>query len=189
MDLKTGDILMFDSNKTGPRIVKFFMTAPTFWHYLWRAIRGTQEKVKYYHVAMVYDSGIGETGLKGEQQWKVKFSDLYPIPESGVFIARYRRMTEDAKTQIMAEIRKDLGKNWDLLNVLGKTMTYFTGIRFFAQYVQWPGQEICVDRVAEWIWRVFRYLFGTHNFEETTTHVMYKWIKSHPQDWEIIKES
>ena len=44
-----------DSNKNGPKIVKFFQTAPTWVHHLWRKIRGTQEVVEYYHVGMFKD--------------------------------------------------------------------------------------------------------------------------------------
>ena len=44
--IKPGDIFLVDSNKKGPKIVKFLQVAPSWYHHLWRKIRGTQEVVK-----------------------------------------------------------------------------------------------------------------------------------------------
>jgi len=62
-----GDFFLVDSQRTGAKIVKYFQTAPTIWQHLWRKIRGTQEKVLYYHVGMLIN---GDTII--EQQGKVQ---------------------------------------------------------------------------------------------------------------------
>ena len=43
--IQKGDLFLVDSDNTGAKIVKFFMIAPTWYHHLWRKIRGTQEEV------------------------------------------------------------------------------------------------------------------------------------------------
>ena len=44
---QTGDIFFTDNFRTASKIVKFLMTAPTVWQHIWRAIRGTQEEVRF----------------------------------------------------------------------------------------------------------------------------------------------
>ena len=179
MEYKTGDIFLIDSEKTGAKIVKFLMTAPTIWQHIWRAIRDSQEVVKFYHVGMIYDANVF-----AEQQWKVQLTDIPNPTHFAVF--RYKNLTEEQTKQLKHEVDKDVGKNWDILNVLGKTLTWLTGIRLFAQFIQWPQQEICVDRVAEWYYRVLRIKFGGFTIEEVTTHSMYKWLKSHSEYFEVL---
>jgi len=184
MDLQTGDIVMTDSDKFGPRMVKFLMTAPTVWQHIWRKLRGTQEKVKYYHLAMMLDKEN-----KIEQQWKVQIKAFGSVPSKGCFIARYKKATPLDFAKLRAASREDIGKNWDILNVLGKTLTWLTGIPLFAQFIQWPDQNICVNRVADWYNVVFKYKFGALTIEELTTHNMYKWIKNHPEDFDVLVEN
>jgi len=182
MQYQTGDIFLIDSNKSGARVVKFLMTAPTVWQHFWRKIRGTQEVVKYYHVAMIYDPDT-----LAEQQWKVQLVKI-PIP-AHFAVFRYKNLTPEIAERLKNEVNKDIGKNWDILNVLGKTLTWLTGIRLFAQFIQWPEQEICVDRVAEWYYRVTGIKFGGFTIEEVTTHSMYKWLLAHPQYFELLSET
>ena len=182
MEYKTGDIILVDSNKTGPKIVKFLMTAPTVWQHIWRKIRGTQEKVKYYHVAMVYD-----IDNIAEQQWKVRITSIPKYEHYAVI--RYKNLTIEQAEQLKGEVQKDIGKNWDILNVLGKTLTWLTGIKFFAAFIQWPEQEICVDRVVEWYYRVLGFKFGGWTIEAVTTHSLYKWLKNHPENFEFLVET
>lgn len=191
--LQTGDILLIDSQKTGAKIVKFFMTAPTVWQWMWRQLRGTNEVVKYYHVAMVYDMTH-----RIEQQGKVMYKDLLPIPDH-CMIVRYKRLTSIGMGYLTELADSDLGQGWDVPNAIGKFFTWLTGIKWFARHIHWPTEEICVDRVATWYWKVLGINFdsfissdglsGNGIIVELTTQQMYDYFKRNPDKWEIISET
>ena len=69
-----------------------------------------------------------------------------------------------------------MGKNWDILSSFGKLLTWLTGIPLFAMYVQWPGQEICVNRVGSWYRRVLGEKFGAVTNSEITTQSLYEYL-------------
>ena len=76
INLQPGDIFMNDRpNKTGVKIVKFFMTSPTWIHHLWRKIRRTQEIVRFFHPGIVSD----DTEKVFEQQKYVQLSDAKKV--------------------------------------------------------------------------------------------------------------
>ena len=94
IQLEEGDGFLVDSNKTGPKIVKFFQTAPTWYIHLWRKIIGKQEIVEYYHAGV-----IGTVDGKWkiiEQQMKVEINDVEKLLNKSdkICIFRRRRLTK-----------------------------------------------------------------------------------------------
>lgn len=183
--IQPADIFLVDSNKGGPRIVKFFQTAPTWVHHLWRKFRGIQEIVEYYHVGMFIDS---DNII--EQQGKVieRSSSKLLNTSNDLLIARRKKVDSYSRDYIIKIAREDIGKGYDVLNIFGKTLTWLTGISLFAEYIQWPGAEICVNRVAYWCKKAFKDTFSQRTHSDLTTHELYKYIKSNPDEWEIIFE-
>ena len=172
-----GDIILEDSDNTGAKIVKFFMTAPTVWHHLWRKIRSNQEKVKYYHVAMIINNGFnGFTGLGDEieQQSKVQLADWNPNHKQIIF--RKIELIKEDMEDLKQEALSDLGQGYDILNCFGKFLTWLTGIKFFARYMEYPKAEICINRVAHWYKQVLNERFGVVTHSELTTHMIYKYL-------------
>lgn len=174
---QTGDIILEDSNKTGAKIVKFFMTAPTIWQHIWRALWNTQTKVPYYHVAMILNDGFnGFTGLADiiEQQYKVQLDDWNPNTVQIIF--RRRNLSSEQKSKLKVVALVDQGEKWDVLNAFGKFLTWLTGIPLFGMFIQWPTQEICVCRVASWYEEVLKEKFGCLTHSEITTQKMYEYL-------------
>jgi len=169
-----GDIILSDSNKTGPKIVKFFMTAPTVFQHLWRKIRGTQEKVKYYHVSMIINNDFNEqTNLVDiiEQQATVKLSDWSLNKRQIIF--RKKNLAPQEKQYLKNMALEDIDLGYDVLNCFGKFLTWLTGIKLFARYLEWPKVEICINRVLSWYWEIEeKFDYQTHS--EATTHTWYK---------------
>lgn len=180
-----GDGFMVDSNKSGPKWVKFFMTAQNWIVHLWRKFKGTQEVVQYYHVGMFEnaDSII-------EQQWKVRetSSDKLLNTSNKLMIFRKKSLDGYDRDYLVRLAKEDLGKGYDVLNIIGKTLTWVTCIPLFGMYLQWPGVDVCVNRYAYWMLRAFKDKFGQRTHSDLTTHELYKYIKSHPEEWEVVFE-
>jgi len=181
--IKSGDLFLIDSDKFWHRVVKFFQTAPTWIQHIWRKIRGTQEVVNYYHVGMFYtkDEII-------EQQWKVikKGSEKILNSRNRVLVARRIDADIAHRALLMTVSEADMGEGYDIVNIFGKLLTWLTGIPLFGQYMQIPNQEICVNRVAYWYKEVYGETFGEKTHSDVTTHEMAKYIKSHPEKFEIV---
>lgn len=186
VEILPGDIFLVDSNKNGPKIVKFFMTAPTWVVHLWRKLRGTQEVVKYYHVGMFKDK---DTII--EQQGKVVEKSSKKLLNTGNMLCIIRKKSLDGydRDYVVRVAVKDLGEGYDVLNCIGKFFTWLTGIPLFAQFMQWPKAEICINRLAYWYRKAFKDKFGALTHSELTTHRLYKYVLAHPEEWEIIFEA
>lgn len=184
-----GDIILEDSNKTGPKIVKFFMTAPTWYQHLWRKLRETQEHVAYYHVAMILSDGYnGDTNLveEIEQQSKVQIADWNPNHRQIIF--RKLNLQRADQKDLKQEALLDLGQGYDVLNCIGKFLTWLTGIKFFARYVEWPRAEICINRVAHWYRKAINEKFGVYKHSELTTHMIYKYLVNNEEYVVVYKK-
>jgi hypothetical protein len=164
-----GDIILEDSNKVGPRIVKFFMTAPTVYHHIYRAITRKQEIVDYYHVAMI----LNETE-EIEQQSKVQISEWKKDHKQIIF--RRIDLTLEEQQLLKKEALKDIGQGYDVLNCIGKFLTWLTGIKFFARYVEYPKAEICINRVSHWYKNALKEKFGAVTHSELTTQTIYTYL-------------
>lgn len=184
MELKPGDIFMNDRpNKTGVKIVKFFMTAPTWLHHLWRKIRGTQEKVRFYHPGIVSK----DITKVYEQQKYVQLSNVKKVIFDRIHVVYRKKALNDLDRLYLLNIaRDDLGQGWGIVHALGRFGTWLTGIKLFVRYVSMPTREVSAGRVARWYYEAFGETFGENHYRYVTTHTIDKWCRSHPDTWEII---
>ncbi len=186
MDIPTfqpGDVFLVDSHRTGAKIVKFFQTAPTWVQHIWRKIRGTQEKVLFYHVGMMYDKfNIIE------QQSKVIKRDNTKLLNTNneLLVIRKIGITKQEQERLIEVAEKDLGERYDVLNIFGKLFTWLTGIPLFAMFMQFPNQDICINRVAYWHKEALGDKFGGSTHSILTTHMLYKYILSRPDVYKIV---
>ncbi len=180
IEYQAGDIFLCDSNRIGAKIVKFLMTAPTIWQYMWRAIRGTQQEVFYYHAGMMVNSI-----QLIEQQGKVQVDAADKISNRDVVVYRMKNILPQTQGLLYARAMEDLGKGYDVPLIFGKTLTWLTGIKFFTDFLGWisHNEEICVTRVAKWYQGIED--FGVKDHSEVTTKIMDEYCKNSPK-WEIV---
>jgi hypothetical protein len=186
--LRTGDIFIVDSERFGARIVKFFMIAPTIYQYIWRAITGKQETVEYYHPGILRREA--DNTIYGiEQQSKVQIADINKIlSKKKYIIIRKKDLTLKQRQAIFQQAEYDLGEKFDVLQCFGMFLTWLTGIKLFQRIIHMKNAELCVGRVAKWFKNAINEDFGEKHYRDVTTHIMVKYIKAHPEDWEIIRE-
>lgn len=182
-ELRLGDIFLSDSDRTGAKIVKFFQTAPTVWHYIYRAIRGTQHKVRYYHAGMIID----QMQLI-EQQGEVKYANTNKILSRNVIIYRLDSLTQKQKTTLYNRAVHDVGEGYDVPLIIGKTLTWLTGIKWFATILGKlsRNEEICVTRVAKWYNGICN--FGVANHHLVTTKIMDEYCLYSPK-WSVVYQN
>lgn len=180
VEFKAGDIFLCDSDKIGARIVKFLMTAPTVWQYLYRAARGKQKKPRYYHAGMIlnYEQLI-------EQQGRVQQDLLQKILSRDVVVYRLKRLDEAKAIKLCIAAQNDVGEGYDLPLIFGKTLTWITGIRWFTDFLGYlsKNEEICVTRVGKWYREICD--FGVKDHAELTTLIMDEYCQKNP-DWETV---
>lgn len=179
---QTGDIFLCDSNRTGAKIVKFLMQAPTLWCWIWRQITGKQDSVRFYHGGMVLN-----TDTIIEQQWKVQLAPLDKILSRTIIIYRYKYFTDKDKI-ILSWAKQDIGKVYDIPQLIGKTLTWLTGIRWFTRILSKlsKSEEICVSRIHSWLEDIMFCPFGVKTSGETTTKIIDEYCQSHLNEWEIV---
>lgn len=182
MDLHRGDIILVDSKKLGPRIVKFFMTAPTIWHHIFRAITGKQKKVLYYHAIMA----LSNTQLI-EQQYKVQLKNATRLKGKYV-VYRLKTLTEIESKRLEEVSTADLDDTYDIPLVIGKFMSWLTGIPLFRRIVQAEGKEICITQVGDWYKKAIGETFGVKTIHDLTTYIVDDFCRS-SSEWEKVFES
>ena len=84
--------------------------------------------------------------------------------------------------------KNDLGKKWDVLNAFGKFFTWLVGFKWFARRVEFPSQDICINRVIKWWIIGFGAELRGRHYSEWTTHSFYKYVKNNPDKFEIVYE-
>lgn len=183
--LYPGDIILVGSNKTGPKIVRFFMASPNMFVHFFRFITRKQEYVPFYHVAMVYNS---KKIIEQQMKVGIKSSDKILNTSNNLFIFRYKGATKGDRELLKSIAEKDIGQKWDVLNAIGKFLTWLTAIPLFARYIEYPKQEICVCRTALWYRKVFNEKFGVKRHSELTTQKMYNYVKSNLDKFTIVHE-
>lgn len=184
IDLQPGDIFLNDRpEKTGVKIVKFFMTAPTWFHHLWRKIRGTQEIVRFYHPGIVSE----DITKVFEQQKYVQLSNVKKVIFDRKHIV-YRRKNEHefGIDYLLGIAENDIGQGWGVVHALGRFATWLTGIKLFARFISMPTREVSAGRVARWYYEAFGETFGEKHYRYVTTHTIDKWCSQHPNEWEVI---
>lgn len=180
MIIKVGDILFEDSDKIGPKIVKYFMRSPNLWVDLWRIITNTVQKSEYYHPVLY----VGNEKII-EQQWKVEYSELNL--EQKLLIARKKDLRDGDRFVLKHIAELELGYKWGILNVIGKFLTWITGFKIFGRIIRWSSTEVSALRIARWYYQAFQETFGQKYYHDNTTKTMVDYIKNSP-DWEIIYE-
>jgi hypothetical protein len=179
-----GDIFLCDSDRTGAKIVKFLQQSPTIWHQIWRYFNHTLEPVRFYHAGMVL--------IKNrimEQQWKVQDGDLDKILSRRIII--YRNTTVDSYLEnlLLSRALEDLGKIYDIPQLIGKTFTWLTGLKFFVDILggMTKEEEICVTRIGDWYQNICN--FGVKYRSELTTKIIDEYCASHPYEWEVVYQN
>jgi len=128
MELKSGDIFMNDKDNTGANIVKFFMTAPTWFHHLYRKIRGTQEIVRFYHPGIVSE----DITKVYEQQKYVQYSDAKKVIfDRKHIVYRNKTLSNTDINKLLSIAQNDLGRGWGVVHAFGRFATWLTGIKLF----------------------------------------------------------
>jgi hypothetical protein len=180
-----GDIFLCSSTRIGARIVKFLMEAPTIWIWLARAYTGHREYSRYYHAGMVLD-----IFRVIEQEWKVQIDEFDKLVNRKVIIYRKKSLTTLQRLGLAARATLDIGEGYDLVLIIGKTLTWFTGIKWFVDFLGGLSkqEEICINRVCLWYKEVVGETFGAKNYNESTTKTVDKWCSSHPEEWQIVYE-
>lgn len=175
-----GDIFLCDSPRLGARIVKFFMQSPTCWQQLWRYMLNTLQPVRYYHAGMV----ISDTQII-EQQAKVQYGDIQKILSRSITIYRKKSLTDEQRALLKERAIAQLGEGYGVAEVIGHTLTWLTGIRWFVVVLGaiTRNSDICVNRVA----RFYNHIdsFGSKTWYEITTKTMDNYC-SKSSDWEIV---
>lgn len=187
---EVGDIIFQDSDKTGAKIVKFLMTAPTVWHHIYRAITGTQEKVNYYHPVVVVDmleSPGYPLGTTAEQQKGVQLDKLEDdLKYKHLIVFRRKQNYELHKILLQEIVAKEYGQPWGTVNVFGKLLTWLTGIKAFGRYIKRPNEEVSALRIARWYYKVYGETFGEKDYRDNTTQTMVQYCLNNPDKYEIV---
>jgi len=177
---KLGDIFLCDSDRFAAKIVKTLMTAPTVWQYLWRAIRKTNQEVRFYHAGLIIDD---DTMI--EQQGKVQYGETQKILSREIIIYRKKNLTDLQRTTLVGAAARDLGDSYGVISILGKTLTWITGLKFFEDFVHWDDTDICVNKVGKWYKETVGETFGVKSYRELTTDIIDDYCYLSP-DWEVI---
>jgi len=191
MTYKTGDIFLIDSDKTEGKIVKFLMSSDTVWHWLIGKLYQFITKKKapawlireqfYYHVGMILNEK--ETI---EQQGEVEKRPISRLLGKRRVVIRRIDLSDTQKIGIAAISRMDLGKGYDILLIIGKTLNWLTGIPLFTLLLNCPGLELCPTRVALWHYYVTGELWGRLNYNFVQTDDIYYYAKAHPELYKIV---
>lgn len=188
INLQKGDIIFEDSEKTGAKIVKYFMRSPSLWHDLYRIITKKVKKCEYYHPLMILN---GNTNEYIEQQFRVQKGQESALlaPERHILVARKVGLSRSDKNRLQAIAEGNIGALWGILESVGKFLTFLTSIPYFARYLRWPNHHVSAVRVCQWLYETYGETFGMKTYGENTTKTMVDFIRSHPKQWQIIYES
>ena len=115
---KKGDIFFTDSDKTGPKIVKFLMQSPTFWHWgIGKAVGlfSKDLKAKFISPVRMYHAGmlVSEDTLI-EQQGKVEYSEASGILGKKHVVWRHKHLTEEQANDLVKLAESRLGTKYDV---------------------------------------------------------------------------
>jgi hypothetical protein len=177
---QAGDIFLCDSDRTAVKMVKFLMQSPTVWQQIWRWMTKRLQVVRYYHAGMV----INDTQMI-EQQGKVQYGETVKILSRRITIYRKKSLTLQQCVDLVEAGKTDIGEGYGVLSVIGKALTWLTGLTFFEDVMHIGDADICVNRIAYWYWKSNGELFGVKNFRRTTTKTMDEYCAK-SSDWEVV---
>jgi hypothetical protein len=183
IDIQPGDFAIVDSKKRAPKLVKYLMRSPTLWIDLFRMATGKLEEPLHYHALLFIDK---DTII--EQQGKVQSvsSEKLLNTDNRLFIFRLKSSVDLKEDYLVWEAEDNIGQWYGVMSCIAKTLTWLTGIKFFARYIHIPKTEICINRVCKWYYDVTRELFGKKTYLESTTWSVYKYVIAHPEKFEIV---
>ena len=186
--LQTGDIFLTDDFSIQSKIVKFLMRAPTLWQYLWRALRGTLEEVRFYHAGIVISS---TQIIEQQEDVRVRNVDVIFKNNKNFVIWRKINLTSLERLRLHAVALSDLNKGYDIILCFGKFIDWILGTKIFARIIQEKEKEICVTRVAKWYLNAIGETFGCKSWHNVTTKIIDEYCLAHPNEWEqvVIKGS
>lgn len=180
IELRKGDIFMTDNFSTASKIVKFLMQEKTLWHHLFKLIfRIPLNEVRFYHVGMILDQ---ETMI--EQQGKVKLNPTEKIFRKNYIIWRKKDLIEYEAEALEVIAQNDLNEGYGILECIGKTISWLTGIKYFAKWFDMKDNAICAIRVAEWYKEAIGETFGEDDPNYLTTDKMDNYMIEHFNEWE-----
>lgn len=193
MDYKPecGDIFLCASDRYMAKFVMFLMQSPTLWQQIWRSFRETLEPVRFYHAGMV----LNKNEIV-EQQGKVQIAPLDKILSRKVIIYRYKYINDldrrfpNTTNQNIIEARAlaDVGEGYGIFDVLAKTLTWLTGIKWFVTVIGklTPNEQICINRVIYWYKGICDFGVG---YTLANTKIVDEYCQSHPEEWEVVYSS
>jgi len=181
---KCGDIFLCDSDKAGAKMVKFLQQSPTIYQQIWRYFRRTLEPVRYYHAGMI----LSDEQMV-EQQWKVQYDKTDKLLTRTIVIYRYKKLNEAERFIFKGRAAEDIGKTYDIPQLIGKTFTWLTGLKFFVDILGgWSKEEeICVTRVGDWYEGICD--FGVKYRSEITTKIIDEYCQNHTDEWEVVYQN
>jgi hypothetical protein len=179
-----GDIFLCDSDRTGAKIVKFFMQSPTAVQQLWRYMTNTLQPVRYYHAGMV----LSDTQMI-EQQSKVQYGDTQKILSRRITIYRKKNLSDEQKILLKERAIASLGKGYGIGEIMGKFLRWLTGIYWFEYIfgVLTREGEICDNRVGQYYNHICE--FGVKNYLMLTTKIIDDYCQKHVEEWSNVYEN
>jgi len=181
---KCGDIFLCDSDRVAAKMVKFLMQSPTIYQQIWCWITHRLEPVRYYHAGLILDEN-----KMIEQQSQVQYGDTQKILSRRIIIYRKKTLTYQQRLDLGQAAITDLGEKYGILSVIGKALTWFTGIVWFEDMMHIGDMDICINRVAYWYYKSNEELFGLSNFKRNTTKLMDKYCSHYTDEWEIVYQN
>lgn len=118
-DFRFGDVIFEDSNKGGPKIVKYFMRSPNIFVDLWRMLNGKLQKSEYYHPTVVLGGGD-----MAEQQFRVQITSIENFNQDKYIVIRPKQQQHYQLTRLREIILKEQGQLWGIVQVLGKFLSW-----------------------------------------------------------------
>ena len=183
INILPGDFALVDSKKFCPKFVKYLMRSPTIWHDFFRMITGKLENPLHYHALMFLNK---DSIIEQQKYVQINSSKKLLNTNNNLFIFRLKGLSSIERNYLCKVAMEDLQEGYDILNCLGKFLSWVTGIKFFARYIQLPNQDVCINRIAYWIRKAFNITFGAKTHSELTTWSFYKYVIAHPEKFEII---
>jgi hypothetical protein len=193
MNYQPGDIFLINSESQEAKIVRYLMRSYTVWQYLLGRLYEFISKKKapqwlmrdshYYHAGMIYNSASTI-----EQEGVVGFQPISRLSNKTRIVIRRNGVTPEQQAQLASFSLADIGKKYDVLGIFGKTLTWLTGIPYFAIWLHLPHTNICVNREAREYYKEFKETWGTLHWLLVTTNDVEYYVKANPDKYIIVEE-
>ena len=184
MKYETGDIFFTNNYRTASKIVCFLQKEKTIWHHVYKVLFNKPiNEVRYYHVGMILNSR-----QLIEQQRVVEIDDIPDSFAKSFIVYRKKNLTMREKSRLIEFAMEDLGEGYGIVECIGKTISWLTGIKEFAKWFDLKDKEICINRVASWYLFTLGETFGAKNYNYLTTDKMDEYLMN-SKEWQIVNAS